>query len=319
MESEGANSRSNDWKMKEDVEDFHNELHQLGSIYKRLGKSMVDVGLLVARICDMAIPGVQLEETILEACTAKGRLIHYHSLVDRLFLKAFSSSNICKPNRRKKVNQVTGGPTSVVTEASVCKDMWQDWHFDYGIFTVLTVPMFLNPLDIDLNRVDAASIDLKKSRVETSDSVRGLEPNAFHKHIGLKVLIPLDGCMAFVNVPPDCLIVQVGECAQILTGGKLQAIAHCVCRPPNMSDISRETFVVFLQPAWHKQLYWSGSSVDQSTSSHSAKDFNSSEQNSLESKIPALDSRWKNGCTFADFAKETTKQYYGTSGIQSTK
>jgi hypothetical protein len=33
--------------------------------------------------------------------------------------------------------------------------------------------------------------------------------------------------------------------------------------------------------------------------------------------VPPLSSRLKDGMTFAEFSRETTKQYYGGSGLQS--
>lgn len=85
-----------------------------------------------------------------------------------------------------------------------------------------------------------------------------------------------------VHIPPYCIAVQVGEAAQILSGGQLVATPHCVARPTLAATrgvgaasrivgvegagaaeasleqqqqrmlrlLSRQIFVVFLQPAW---------------------------------------------------------------------
>jgi hypothetical protein len=51
-----------------------------------------------------------------------------------------------------------------------------------------------------------------------------------------------------VPIPYDCCAVQIGECAQIVTGGTLVATPHCVrgCNPiqyPNVARISLPCFV----------------------------------------------------------------------------
>ncbi|KAG2325340.1 hypothetical protein Bca52824_008068 [Brassica carinata] len=38
----------------------------------------------------------------------------------------------------------------------------------------------------------------------------------------------------------------------------------------------------------------------------------------IHSTVPPLWSRIRDGMTFAEFSRETTKQYYGGSGLQST-
>jgi hypothetical protein len=96
-----------------------------------------------------------------------------------------------------------------------------------------------------------------------------------------------------VHIPPGCIAVQVGEAAQILSGGRLVATPHCVMRPPlhqhgsvqageggtaslagsagsiaasaaealehsplpqDVPRISRQIFVLFMQPAWQATM-----------------------------------------------------------------
>jgi hypothetical protein len=96
-----------------------------------------------------------------------------------------------------------------------------------------------------------------------------------------------------VHIPPGCIAVQVGEAAQILSGGRLVATPHCVMRPPlrqqrfmqtagggaakvagseglmtapstgalehsrlkfDVSHVSRQIFVLFMQPAWQAAM-----------------------------------------------------------------
>ncbi|XP_042422683.1 uncharacterized protein LOC122010270 isoform X2 [Zingiber officinale] len=146
----------------------------------------------------------------------------------------------------------------------------------------------------------------------------------------------------FVRSPPESFIVQVGEAADILTRGKLCSTLHSVSRPTDIQNLSRETFVVFLQPAWDKVLSSSEfpcldetsnqverlarnvSSVPKEENAPTRPTISDSEdapelmQEILE-KIPPLSIRYKKEMTFAEFSRETTKQYYSSSGTQSTR
>jgi isopenicillin N synthase-like dioxygenase len=131
-----------------------------------------------------------------------------------------------------------------------------------------------------------------------------------------------------VRCSPESFIVQVGEAADILSGGKLRSTLHAVSRPLGLPNISRETFAVFLQPSWDKTLPCSGySSADEDDSSeHMELAFRGNGpavshrehilMREILKKIPPLSSRLKKGMTFAEFSRQTTKQYYGGGGIQ---
>ena len=59
-----------------------------------------------------------------------------------------------------------------------------------------------------------------------------------------------------VTIPHDCLAFQTGEALEIATGGKLRATPHCVRvgSSPQSGGISRETFVLFMQPDTSQHL-----------------------------------------------------------------
>ena len=269
-----------------------NELDYLGSIFRQLGKEMIDLGLIVARVCDLAIKGAKLENAILRASTAKGRLIHYHSLAEKQVLRR------SKAGKQKKKQDSKKSPPLPSCSGSD-EDLWQQWHFDYGIFTILTIPMFLRNSYMDIGSMGTCAL------------------NHFSPHIGLKIWNTGNRKLEFICAPDDCLLVQVGEAAEILTGGKLRAIAHCVCRPLERDDVSRETFVVFLQPSWDMRLV----SLDQheTIGKKLENDVIVEEFSTIQCRVPSLESRWRSGCTFAEFSRETTKQYYGANGAQTKK
>lgn len=53
-----------------------------------------------------------------------------------------------------------------------------------------------------------------------------------------------------VGIPHDCLAVQLGEAAEVVSGGRLRATRHMVRGPrvDKAQGISRNTFAVFMQP-----------------------------------------------------------------------
>ena len=86
--------------------------------------------------------------------------------------------------------------------------------------------------------------------------------------------------------------------------------------------------MVFLQPSWDKTLPFLGySSADEDDSSdHMELAFRGDGpagccgehilMQEILKKIPPLSSRLKEGMTFAEFSRQTTKRYYGGGGIQ---
>lgn len=122
-----------------------------------------------------------------------------------------------------------------------------------------------------------------------------------------------DGRTTSLVVPSDYLVIQAGEAAQLLSGGELVARAHCVMRPHAADDVSRETMAVFLQPAWDRRM-----SLPPGVPPQRALEAGGVATN-LETRIPLLASRWKEGYTFAELSKETTRQYYGADGHQSRR
>lgn len=179
---------------------------------------------------------------------------------------------------------------------------WQQWHCDYGIFTVLTSPVFLKPTRLVPSNTDDVACGL--------ENVRECAPPDGHSSL---IVMDSHGRSASVVVPSDYLIVQVGEAAQLLSGGKLVARAHCVMRPTTAEDVSRETMAVFLQPAWDKRM-----SLPPGIPPERALEAGGIAAH-LETHIPLLASRWKEGCTFAELSKETTRQYYGADGHQTRR
>jgi isopenicillin N synthase-like dioxygenase len=105
-----------------------------------------------------------------------------------------------------------------------------------------------------------------------------------------------------VNIPKDHIGFQIGETAQIHSGGVLQATPHAV-RGSNQAGVTRETFAVFMEPNWTEPM-----EVPEGTDIANAQS-QSSAQN-LPKGVPSINSRWKPGMTFSDFTNATLAFYY---------
>lgn len=61
-----------------------------------------------------------------------------------------------------------------------------------------------------------------------------------------------------VNVPKDCMIVQIGEAMEVLTGGVIKALPHAVVplrhTGPGVSPVSRNTMALFIDPVHQDEL-----------------------------------------------------------------
>ena len=57
-----------------------------------------------------------------------------------------------------------------------------------------------------------------------------------------------NGELVHAKLPQNALAFQVGETAQIHTGGLLQATPHAVRGCKGEEKISRETFAIFMEP-----------------------------------------------------------------------
>ncbi|KAJ7006183.1 hypothetical protein NC653_005514 [Populus alba x Populus x berolinensis] len=323
---ESAHLDDNDDEVTDSPED---EFANLSANFRELGYCMMELGLRVAQICDMAIGGQELERSLLESGTAKGRLIHYHSSLDNLLIKASGRRKgstkkqaYCEKNQvllsrseqkqSERCNLVAN--VNEVGSSGNQGNLWQQWHYDYGIFTVLTGPMFLMPSQLSEN---TATDQFPVLCDQDCPFPTG--------HSYLRIFDANTNDVLMVKTSSESFIIQVGESADILSRGKLRSTLHCVCRPPNLENLSRETFVVFLQPAWSKTFSISDYNVHHSMlGCHSSNegngltelDFNEVARE-IHKIVPPLSSRLKDGMTFAEFSRETTKQYYGGSGLQS--
>jgi len=158
-------------------------------------------------------------------------------------------------------------------------DSWIGWHNDSGFLTALAGDMYVND--------------------ETGEKIDCPDPKA-----GLYV-VDREGESVKVDIPSDCMAVQLGECVQIVTGGALSATPHCVRgatpAPGSTVKVARISHPCFIDtipqfpltmPAGVTMNEVLGSALD-------------------DSKVPPLKDRWtEDGMIFGDFLQKTFERYY---------
>lgn len=128
-----------------------------------------------------------------------------------------------------------------------------------------------------------------------------------------------------VTIPASCVAFQIGETAQIHSGGLLQvllvinynytkchyiifqqATPHAV-RGSTIQKVSRETFAVFMEPMWMEPM-----SIPDGVDPSSAQ--SQSAAANLPPGVPPLTTRWQyhkdRNQTFGEFSNLTHQAYY---------
>lgn len=101
-----------------------------------------------------------------------------------------------------------------------------------------------------------------------------------------------------IKIPRNSLAFQIGETAQILSGGLLKATPHCVMSSPLGGAISRNTFACFFSPRFDEVLSTPREQLEGNVFKHN-------------NDVPGLEGRWEPGITFEGFEANTFRQYYG--------
>jgi isopenicillin N synthase-like dioxygenase len=163
-----------------------------------------------------------------------------------------------------------------VSEEVDTTDMkWCGWHNDHGTLTGLCSAMYL---DKDFNEVDPSQIE---------DDVSGLfAMNRAHQEVKIKI-------------PQTSLAFQIGETAQIISGGLLCATPHSVVSKPSTNGISRNTFALFMEPNPYDQL-----KVPEGMDPKGVYKHDPTRQ------VPEMTQRWKEGFNFGKFELKTFEMYY---------
>ncbi|CAD8044442.1 unnamed protein product [Paramecium primaurelia] len=150
-------------------------------------------------------------------------------------------------------------------------DEWCGWHNDHSALTALTCPIYMHNDKI----------------VDYTDQEGGLLAKNRYAEI-MKV-----------GMDPDCLAFQIGETAQIVSGGIVEATPHCVVKSDETvrRQLNRNTFAVFMGPLFNEVL-----NVPKGIDKDNAL-------NKPAYNIPALLGRWDENMTFLEYSANSLKAY----------
>lgn len=183
---------------------------------------------------------------------------------------SLSTSNAAK-GRLLNYYPPAAAPTSSTTDDDLT---WCGYHNDHGTLTgLLSGQFYTTP---DLNTLPTSP-----------DPASGLYISRDHH--------PPE----HVTIPADNVAFQLGESAQIATGGILRATPHAVVMPRQHTNVARVTLALFLQPnPWE-------------TLQMPPRMTHADKQDALRTnhRVPPLTERFVPGDTFGQFAQRTANAY----------
>eukprot|EP00128_Syssomonas_multiformis_P017561 Colp12_sorted_trinity150504_noHs@30867 len=167
---------------------------------------------------------------------------------------------------------------AATSDSDTIASSWCGWHNDHGSLTGLTSAMYF---------------DKDGKEVPCPDPSAGL------------YIKDRNGNVVRGSIPADCIAYQIGETAQIHSGGVLQATPHCVRAAGGLKSagVSRGTFAVFMEPEWHESM-----AIPADTKVESVLEGSSSKH--LPPGVPALSTRWEPTQDFGQFTDKTLSSYY---------
>lgn len=229
--------------------------------FKRIGQYMLRLAMDIAWHCDRFVAHTLSKGT--------GAVQDFHVLSSAL---ANSRTHKGRLLHYYPVGIQPQSPSTAL--GSDGEQTWCGYHNDHGLLTGLVAAQYHD---------DAAVQVVQKC------------PDAA---AGLYVVPDGHAQPSHVRYEPDVLAFQLGETAQLLTGGILRATSHAVRAPGKeyCSSLSRTTMAVFFQPDPEYKIQIPASQ-------------NISTVLSTSSMVPPLSDRFCVGDSFASFVTKTTRMY----------
>ncbi|GAB5033508.1 Hypothetical protein NocV09_01400420 [Nannochloropsis oceanica] len=297
----------------------------LESAFKDLGKLIVDVGAMVAKQCDVYVGSKcagyanngkvekeggkegmgKLERVVRESRVCKGRLLHYFPYVakEQEEEKGKEGKGTVCPKKEADEKDEEGGKKEMYFST------WCGWHNDHGSLTGLTSAMYL---DVEGREVDVCSSTSSSASSNSEDDEEEEDDGGLYA-------LSRGGEVVKILLLPHQLAFQIGETAQIHSGGLLRATPHAVkgSTTRTKKGLSRETFAVFMEPEMHEPMTMpEGRTVDDVCKkqgimeSDGGKECEGREGGRVGVSVPSLASRWDPSIDFAEFTSRTLKSYY---------
>lgn len=179
--------------------------------FKEWGNAVFDVGLLIMRQCDRYVRQCLEDKTGYEE------------------LRQFELLKIAHKCQQRLLHYFAVDPAVMAAKAAANAEMdedgWCGWHNDHGTLTGLPSAIF-------------------------TDAEGKVVPNPDPEKAGLYIKTPSGESVHLTNFPKEMIAFQIGETAQIMSGGHLRATPHAVRASclPGAAGISRNQCAVFMDP-----------------------------------------------------------------------
>lgn len=196
----------------------------MGDKFKQLGQLIVRVGLLVAKQCDVYVQQLYKDQVTSTTTTDAD---DEHKFEMKSLYRTIADSK-CTKGRLLYYFPINSDGASSENGDDDDQDNWCGWHLDHGSLTGLTSAQFMHG-------------DTGEVMTQLSDPNAGLFIRNRH------------GELVKAAWRPDQIAFQIGESAQVHSGGKLVATPHCV-RGTKLPNVGRATLAVFMQPQWDVEM-----------------------------------------------------------------
>lgn len=243
---------------------FPSEVPDFEPAVRKVSRIILDVGTHIAAICDRIVAAAHPDAQADRFVNTIKESDHHACRVLHYFARAPGAPGT-----------VSAAEASADGEGKDVDDSWCGWHNDHGTLTGL---------------LPAGYHD---------DATGALVPNP-DPRAGLYIKTR-QGETVHVRGPggSGCLFFQIGETAQIHSGGVLRATPHMV-QSVRVPGISRSTMALFTGP---RHTY----PMDMPPKANEADALRCEH---LPPGVPLLASRWEHGIHFGDFSNKTFKSYY---------
>lgn len=239
--------------------------------FKAVGAIAVDAGLALAKVLGIY-------------CNKRNNNIPVDMITNMIAQSRTAKSRLLYyfPVDMEKENAKKAAQQQDAKEEEEEEAPWCGYHNDNGAITVLTSAMFFDK--------DGQQI-----------------PNPQPQESGLFIKNRM-GESIQAKFPADCVAIQMGESAQILTGGLLLATPHVV-KATKVDGVSRSTMATFLQPNSDVAMVLPKDAVREQF-------LRGANAELLPPGVPALMARFEEReegqapQTYAEFAEKTFSMYY---------
>lgn len=196
------------------------DMPELEQAFKNAGQLMVSIGLMIAKQCDHCVTLGSADGAVKSYGNKLHDTIEQSRCAKGRLLYYFPKQESAPRAQEEEGEEEEGDDGDVV-------DNWCGWHNDHGSLTGLLPAMYFDE--------------------SGSETTLGADDNA-----GLFIQTR-DGTVVRASITSDKLAFQIGESAQIHSGGALVATPHCV-RGSKKPGVSRATLAVFMQPMWDVKM-----------------------------------------------------------------